>query len=129
LRKIIITLAAIGALTAISSAPAEASGGCGPYRHRTPGGACVPPGQLGWPPGWGGGVVVAPVYGGGGYGGGGYWGGGYWHGGGGGWHGGGWHGGGWHGGGGHWHGGGGGWHGGGGHWHGGGGHGGHGRRR
>jgi hypothetical protein len=123
LRKVLIALAALGALTAISTAPAEAYGGCGPYRHRTPWGGCRPPGQLGWPPGWGGGVVVAPGWGGGyGYGGGGYWGGGGWHGGGwhgGGWHGGGWHGGGWHGGG--WHGGGGGWHGGGGHWHGGGG--------
>jgi hypothetical protein len=119
LKKLLVAIAALGALTAISTAPAEAYGGCGPYRHRTPGGACIPPGQLGWPPGWGGGVVVAPGWG-GGYGGGGYWHGGGWHGGGwhgGGWHGGGWHGGGWHGGGGHWHGGGGHWHGGGGHWH------------
>jgi hypothetical protein len=84
-----------------------AAGGCGPAYHRNVYGACVPNG-------WGGGVVVAPGF----YGGG--WHGGGWHGGG--WHGGGWHGGGWHGGGGHWHGGGGHWHGGGGHWHGGGGH-------
>jgi hypothetical protein len=94
-----------------------AAGGCGPAYHRNVYGACVPNG-------WGGGVVVAPGFygGGGGYYGGG-WHGGYYHGGGwhgGGWHGGGWHGGGWHGGGAHWHGGGGHWHGGGAHWHGGG---------
>ncbi len=67
-----------------------AAGGCGPAYHRNVYGACVPNG-------WGGGVVVAPgFYGGGGYGGGYH--GGYYRGGG--WHGGGWHGGGWHGGGG-----------------------------
>jgi hypothetical protein len=88
-----------------------AAGGCGPAFHRNIYGACVPNG-------WGGGVVVAPGF----YGGGGGWHGGYYHGGG--WHGGGWHGGGYHGGGGHWHGGGGGahFHGGGAHFHGGGHH-------
>jgi hypothetical protein len=90
------------------------AGGCGPAYHRNVYGACAPNGY-----GWGGGVVVAPGFYGGGYGGG--WHGGYYHGGGayyhgGGWHGGGWHGGGYHGGG--WHGG--GYHGGGAHWHGGG---------
>lgn len=88
------------------------AGGCGPYAHRNPWGACVPGG------GWGG----APVYGwGGGYYGGyrpGFYGGGYrrgYWGGGGGWRGGGWRGGGWHGGGGGgWHGG--GWRGGRGRW-------------
>jgi hypothetical protein len=87
-----------------------AAGGCGPAFHRNIYGACVPNG-------WGGGVVVAPGF----YGGGGGWHGGYYHGGG--WHGGGWHGGGYHGGGGHWHGGGGAhFHGGGAHFHGGGHH-------
>jgi hypothetical protein len=101
------------------SAATLVSGGCGPYGHRNYYGQCVANG-------WGGGVVVAPGFYGGGYG---------WHGGGYGWHGAGWHGGGWHGGGWHrggWHGG--GWHGGGhyrgggGHWHGGGHHGGGHRR-
>lgn len=75
------------------------AGGCGPYAHRNPWGACVPGG------GWGG----APVYGwGGGYYGGyrpGFYGGyrrGYWGGGGYGWRGGGWRGGGWRGGRGRW---------------------------
>ncbi len=75
----------------------QVAGGCGPYAHRNPWGACVPGG------GWGG----APVYGwGGGYYGGGYRRG-YWGGGGYGWRGRGWHGGGWHGR---------GWHGGRGRW-------------
>ena len=89
------------------SAVTLAAGGCGPAYHRNIYGGCVPNG-------WGGGVVAAPGFYGGGYG---YHGGGYYHGGG--WHGGYYHGGGWHGGG--WHGGGyrgGGYHGGA-HWHGG----------
>lgn len=43
---------AAAAVTAVSMSPADASGGCGPYRHRTPAGYCRPPGQAGWPPGW-----------------------------------------------------------------------------
>jgi hypothetical protein len=84
------------------SAITLAAGGCGYAFHRNVYGGCVPNGY-----GWGGGVVAAPgFYGGGGYYGGGWHGGGYYHGGG--WHGGGWHGGAYHG-----------YHGGGAHWHGG----------
>ncbi len=113
-RSKFVFLSSIVAAGFFASAPTEAmpltkspmgapivpiAGGCGPYAHRNPWGACVPGG------GWGG----APVYGWGGgyYGGGyrrGYWGGyrrGYW-GGGYGWRGRGWHGGGWRGGRGRW---------------------------
>jgi hypothetical protein len=52
LRKVFLAILAAGAMTAASMSPADASGGCGPYRHRTPAGYCRPPGQAGWPPGW-----------------------------------------------------------------------------
>ena len=57
-----------------NSAITLAAGGCGPAYHRNVYGGCVPNGY-----GWGGGVVVAPGFYGGGYG---YHGGGYYHGGG-----------------------------------------------
>ncbi len=110
-----VFLSSIVAAGFFASAPAQAmpltkspmgapivqiAGGCGPYAHRNPWGACVPGG------GWGGGPVYG--WGGGYYGGGyrrGYWGGyrrGYWGGGGYGWRGRGWRGGGWRGGRGRW---------------------------
>ena len=74
MRKLALALVAATALTALSMPSAEASGGCGPYRHRTAWGYCRPPGQWGWPPGWGGAYVVArPVWGVRYWGGGPYW--------------------------------------------------------
>ena len=52
MRKVLFALLAAGTL-AVAVAPADASGGCGPYRHRTYWGACRPPGQWGWPPAYG----------------------------------------------------------------------------
>jgi hypothetical protein len=51
MRKLLLSALAASALAAISVSPAAASGGCGPYMHRTWAGFCRPPGQLGWGPG------------------------------------------------------------------------------
>ena len=36
MRKVVFALLAVSALAAVSTTPAEAWGGCGPYRHPTP---------------------------------------------------------------------------------------------
>jgi hypothetical protein len=41
MRKVVFALLAIGAWAAVSTTPAEAWGGCGPYRHPTPWGCRV----------------------------------------------------------------------------------------
>jgi hypothetical protein len=50
LRNILFALIAAGTVTAAVATPAEASGGCGPYRHRNYNGYCVPGGQYGYAP-------------------------------------------------------------------------------
>jgi hypothetical protein len=65
-KRIIFAVLAAGALAAVVATPAEASGGCGPYRHRTYWGACRPPGEWGWPRGgygYGPPPVVVPFFG------------------------------------------------------------------
>lgn len=49
MRKVLFALLTAGTLTTLA-APAEASGGCGPYGHRTYYGACAPGGQFGFRP-------------------------------------------------------------------------------
>ncbi len=50
MRNFLFALVAAGTVAAAVSTPAEASGGCGPYRHRNYYGQCVPGGQWGYAP-------------------------------------------------------------------------------
>ena len=63
MRKLLFAVLAVGTLAAASTTPADASGGCGPYRHRTAWGYCRPPGQWGWPPAYGGYAFGGPRWG------------------------------------------------------------------
>lgn len=49
MRNMLLSLVAAGTLAAALATPAEASGGCGPYRHRAPYGRCYPNGYWGGP--------------------------------------------------------------------------------
>jgi hypothetical protein len=57
MKKLLLSGTTIAALSLAALAPADASGGCGPYRHRGVNGLCYPGG--GWAPG----VVVGGGYG------------------------------------------------------------------
>ncbi len=50
MKKLLLAGLAITALSLSAMTPAEASGGCGPYRHRGWDGFCHPGGQFGYAP-------------------------------------------------------------------------------
>ncbi len=50
MKKLLLAGIAVAALSLTALTPAEASGGCGPYRHRGWDGFCRPGGQLGFAP-------------------------------------------------------------------------------
>ena len=64
MRKILFALIAVGTVAAAVPTAAEASGGCGPYRHRTYRGFCVPYGGYGYArPYYGPRAFIAPGFG------------------------------------------------------------------